>query len=409
MIRLSTSMIYQNSLNGILNNESAVNAIGLQVSSGRRVVTPSDDPLAAGQSITDAENLSMTSNFADNRQVASDSLGSEDSTLQAIVNNLTSTLTNVVQAGDGTLSDNDRQALATELSNSRDALLGLANTTNGNGQFMFSGTTGDVAAFTQDPTTGNITYTGNAGQRVIQVDQNRQMAASDIGSDVFARATPGSSAYIVSGADTNTGTGVFSTATVSPGAASSTDTFQVDFSVDAAGATTYTVTDVTAGTPASAPVAYKDGDTINMGGVSMSISGAPANGDSFTVQSAQTADMNVFGTLNSLITALQAPAANDPVASAKLNNLLSTANKKLSVNLDNVSTVQASVGARENEVDALNATGSQRTLTQTNTLQTLTAVDYFSAISTMSERQLSLQASMAAFSAVKGTSLFSMN
>ncbi len=411
-VRLSTSMIYQSGLNGILNSQYSLTQLQQQVSSGRRIVTPSDDPLAAGQAINASQNLSMTGNYASNRNVANTSLGNEGNALSAVVSTITAAMEKVVQAGNGTLSDTDRQTLATVLSGSRDALFALANSTDGNGQYLFSGYQGGTAAFSKDPTTGAITYTGDTGQRTIQVDQARQMASSDIGSDIFTRPNPGTNAYIASAASTNTGTGVFLAPGVQTGGANVGSTFKLDFSVDATtGAATYTITttDATGTSTTSAAQDYKDGDTIDMGGVTMTLSGAPANGDSYTVEPAQGADMDVFATLDQVIAALTAPSQGDATASASLRNTLTTAARKLGINLDNVSTVQASVGARQNELDALTDTGTQRTLTDTQVLSNLQDLDYYSAVSSLTLRQVALQASMAAFSSIQGVSLFSMN
>ncbi|OZI18424.1 flagellar hook-associated protein 3 [Bordetella genomosp. 9] len=513
MIRLSTATIYQSGLNGILKNESDVNYLQQQLSSGRRVVTPSDDPLAAGQAITAYQNLNMAEAYGSNRDDANNSLGNESNTLSTVVSTLTDVLTRVVQAGNGTLADQDRNTLATVLEHARDALFALANTTDGNGQYLFSGTAGNAAAYVKDPTTGAVTYNGNSGQRVVQVEQSRQMNSSDVGSDIFNRATPGSTAYVASAGAGNTGTATFVTPsvasgggsgnnfkidfaadpvtgdmmytvtttdaatgatttstpaaytpgdaidtgggvtmvvngapadgdslsintagtpsyvaapgatnagtatssqlTVAPGGASGNN-FQIDFAKDAVtGDVTYTITttDPASGTSTTtAPTAYTPGDAIDTGGgVSVVIDGNPEDGDSFTVNPTNSASVDMFATLGELITALKSPAQNDPAAQTKLVNLLATANKTLSINLDNVSTVQASVGARQNELDALDTTGTQRTLTLNKTLTDLTQINYYDAISNMSMRQLSLQASMSAFNAVKGTTLFSMN
>jgi len=411
-VRLSTSMIYQSGLNGILNSQSSLLSLQQQLSSGRKIVTPSDDPLAAGQAITASQNQSMTSNYAANRAVANTALGNEDNTMDSIVNNITAAMEKVVQAGNGTLSDTDRQTLATVLTNSRDALFALANSTDGSGQYMFSGYQSGSAAYVKDPTTGAITYAGDTGQRTIQVDQARQMASGDIGSDIFDRANPGNTDYIASAASTNTGTATFLAPNVQTGGAAAGSTFKIDFAIDATtGDTTYTITttDKTGTVTTSAPAAYKDGDTIDMGGVTMTLSGAPADGDSFTVEPSQGADMDVFATMDQLITALTAPSQGDASASAALRNTLTTAARKLSINLDNVSTVQASVGARQNELDALTSTGNQRALTDSKVLSDLVGLDYYSAYSSLTLQNVALQASMAAFQSIQGVSLFSMN
>jgi flagellar hook-associated protein 3 FlgL len=418
-MRLSTSMIYQSGLNGILNSQSVLMRIQEQVSSSRRIVTPSDDPLAAGQAINASQNLSMTGNYGSNRGVANQSLGAEDNALNAAINNITDVMSRVVQAGNGTLSDTDRQTLATVLTNSRDALFALSNTTDGNGQYLFSGYQGGTAAYSKDPTTGKIAYSGDAGQRLIQVEQARQMASADVGSDIFGRASPGTTSYIASAVVDN-GTATFTAPNVTNGGANVGDAFQIKFATDpATGDMTYTVTTTLPPTtpptvPPPAPTVsgaapYTPGQTIDMGGVSVTFSGDPADGDTFNVDTAASSDVDVFGTLNSLITALSSPTQADPSASAGLRNVLTTAARKLSINLDNVSTVRASVGARQNELDALDSTGNQRTLTDKDTLSGLQDLDYASAISEMTLRQVALQASMAAFSEIQGVSLFSSN
>jgi flagellar hook-associated protein 3 FlgL len=412
-MRLSTSMIYQNSLNGILNSQSTLLGLQQQISSGRRIVTPSDDPLGAGEAVNDSQNLSMTGNYAANRQTANRSLGLEDNTLSGVVSNLQSVLSRIVQAGNGTLSDADRQTLSTVLTNSRDALMSLANSNDGNGQYLFSGYQGGTPAYTQDAVTGAISYAGDQGQRMIQVEQARQLASSDVGSDVFNRGAPGTNAYFAQAASGNTGTATFGSVSVTNGGLNVGSNFTVNFQDDGAGNMTYTVDTVAPdGTTTTTPAQpYTDGATLDLGGVSVAISGAPQTNDSITVNAAgnppASNDMDVFGTLNSLITALQQPSQGDPVSTAALRNMLATANKKISLNLDNVSTVQASVGARENELDALDSTGDQRSLTQTKTLSDITSVDYYSAWSALTLRNVSLQASMAAFTSIQGVSLFS--
>ena len=78
--------------------------------------------------------------------------------------------------------------------------------------------------------------------------------------------------------------------------------------------------------------------------------------------------MDVFSTLDDLIAALDAPSTGDPVATARVTNALATANKKLSNSYDNVLTVTASVGARMNELEALDATGTKKGLTYAKSL-----------------------------------------
>ncbi|CUJ79294.1 Hook-filament junction protein [Achromobacter xylosoxidans] len=417
-MRLSTSMMYSNGLKGVLAQESDMNRLVEQVGSGKKFLTPADDPLSASLAINVAQTQSMNSTYQLNRNTAKTNLGQENNVLDSITTALADVRTRVVQAGNGTFADSDRQALSTALKNARDALLGLANSTDGNGQYLFSGYQGGVVPYSQD-TTGKIVYSGATGERTVQVDQSRQMSTSDIGSDIFNRANPGSQAYVSTAAQANTGTAQFSTVSVTPGSPNIGKDFRLQFESDpTTGNMGYRVitTDpnanppvppVTTPAPPAAPTVYTPDAAIDFGGVSVVIKGTPQNGDVIDVQSVQSADVDMFNTLDSLINTLDSPIAGDPVALAKLNNELATANKKLSTNYDNVQTVAASVGARMNELDALDATGTQKGLSYSKSLSDLEDLDYYSGASQLALRQVALQAASAAFMTIQGSSLFS--
>jgi len=404
-MRLSTSLIYQNGLNGILKQESTLSRLQEQLASGRRVLTPADDPLAASLAVNVSQTSSMNATYASNRNTAKQTLGLESNALSSVVTTLQSVLQRVVQAG-GTLSDADRQALVTELEASRDQLVGLANSTDGNGQYLFSGHNGFSAPVTVDAD-GNVSYGGDDGQRMIQVDQSRQMAGSDVISDIFGKASAGSKAYIVEADPANTGTGRFSGVSfdTATGASANQD-FAVTFS-EIGGVLHYTADTVPGSIPAPAPVPYVEGQAIDLGGISFSVSGQPAAGDSYTVETPKASNMDMFETLDSLIDTLGRSTENDPAAIAAINNGLATANKKLTLTLDNVLTVQASVGARLNELDALDAVGSQRKLSYTKQLSDLEDVDIYSVTSELLLRKVALDAATSSFSIIQGSSLFS--
>ncbi len=409
-MRLSTALIYQNGLNGILNQESAMSRLNEQMSSGRRVLSPADDPLAASLAVNVSQTASMNGNYAANRGMLEQSLGAEENALKSVVLTLQDVLQRVVEAGKGTLSDADRQSLATALSSSRDQLLGLANSTDGNGQYLFSGYKGQTQPYEID-STGTVTYQGDTGQRMLQVEQSRQLAGSDIGSDIFSRAAAGTMAYIASAAPGNAGTGAFGSVSLDspkPGNFVGSD-FNVAFAANATtGALEYTIT---SSNPDFTPITaeYEDGKLIDMGGVSFKISGKPVAGDQFKVEMPSSDNMDMFATLNNLINVLQAPSGGDPVRSAALSNQLATANKTLTLGLDNVLTVRASVGSRLNEIDALDATGTLNALSYSQQLSKLEDVDIYTTTTELLLRQVALQAASASFTRIIGSSLFSMN
>ncbi|MBB1592689.1 flagellar hook-associated protein FlgL [Achromobacter sp. UMC46] len=417
-MRLSTTMMYTNGLSGVLAQESDMNRLVEQVGSGRKFLSPADDPLAASLSIGVAQTQSMNATYGLNRNTAKTNLGQESNVLDAVTTALQDVRTRVIQAGNGTFADSDRQALSTALKSARDALLGLANSTDGNGQYLFSGYQGGVIPYSQDAN-GKIVYSGATGERTVQVDQSRQLSTADLGNDIFDRANPGSQAYVATAASANQGTAQFGTVSVTPGSPNIGKNFSLQFETDTAtGNMGYRVitTDpnanppvppVTTPAPPASPTAYTADSSIDFGGVAVVVKGTPKNGDVIDVQNIQSADVDMFNTLDGLIKVLDSPIAGDEVALAKLNNELATANKKLASNYDNVLTVAASVGARMNELEALDATGTQKGLSYAKSLSDLEDLDYYAGASQLALRQVALQAASAAFMTIQGSSLFS--
>src|SRR3546814_164267 len=285
-------------------------------------------------------------------------------------------------AGNGTLSDADRATLADVLSSAKANMLALANGTDGNGQYLFSGLHGDMAPYTQDAS-GKVAWQGDTGQRNIQVDQTRQLAGGDSGIDVFQRATPGTNVYLTAAGGANTGTGLISTPRITdPAGANVGKDFDITFTSPTT--YTYTTTDNSTTPPTvsapSAPQAYSAGSVSLAlpGGVQVKFSGQPAAGDTFTVKPAASpgTDLNIFDSFDSIIAALKVPANADPVAQAKLGNTLASVMQRMDVNYDNILTVRASVGSRLNEIDSIDANGSQRGLGYTKQLSKLEDLDY---------------------------------
>jgi len=142
----------------------------------------------------------------------------------------------------------------------------------------------------------------------------------------------------------------------------------------------------------------------------VAISGTPANGDTFTVQPATQVPAaqggtNIFSTIQNMITALQAPA-DTPVQAAALTNSLATGLTQVQNTLSNVTTVQAVVGGREQQVKAMQTVNQNQSLQNTSSLSDLTSTDLAATISKYTQTQYSLQASQQAFVQVQQMSLF---
>ncbi|MES2934460.1 MAG: flagellar hook-associated protein FlgL, partial [Pseudomonadota bacterium] len=248
----------------------------------------------------------INSQFVINRQNARSALTAEEDALAGVGDLLQDIRTMTLSAGNATISDSDRMSFASALRGQFDQMMGLANTTDGTGKYIFSGYQTGTPAFVK--VAGGAQYQGDQGQRVLQVDTARQLPISDSGDTIFNNIKSGNGTFETVATAGNAGSGVVSLGSVLNPAALTNHNYSVNFSV-VAGVTTYDIVDTTVGLPAlSTGNAYVSGQSINFGGIQFDVSGAPANGDSFTVQ--PSTNQSIFETLDDLITLLQTPTSN---------------------------------------------------------------------------------------------------
>ncbi|EML2065398.1 flagellar hook-associated protein FlgL [Enterobacter sp. SAT-E-asb] len=184
-MRISTQMMYEQNMRGITDSQSRWLSYGEQMSTGKRVNRPSDDPIAASQAIVLSQSQSQNSQFALARTFATQKVSLEDNVLAQVNSAISSVREKLVYASNGTLNDDDRLALATDIQGIRDQLMNLANTTDGNGRFIFAGYKTESAPF--DSVTGD--YKGGAEAITQQVDTARNMAISHTGQQIFESIT----------------------------------------------------------------------------------------------------------------------------------------------------------------------------------------------------------------------------
>lgn len=399
-MRVSTNIVYEQGVSTILRQQEAALKTQQQVATGRRILTPADDPTAAARALDVTQAESINQQYAINRSNASSALSLTEGVLQGVTTLLQDVRTATVNFGNPTLTNNDRASLATELRGRLDELIGLANTTDGTGQYLFSGYQGTTKPFTQ--TAAGAQYFGDQGQRLVQVAAARQITVGDSGTDIFERIKNGNGVFATAAGAANSGSGVISPGAVVAPASLTGHQYQINFTV-AAGTTTYDVVDTTTATTLSAGNPYTSGNAISFDGLQFDIQGGPANGDRFTV--APSTNQNLFKTLSDLVAVMAAPVSGQ-ADSTRLTNGLNTALQNLDHGLDNILSVRAAVGTRLQEVDALQRTGEDLALQYQQTLAQLQDVDYAKALSELSRQQVYLEAAQKSFLKVSGLSLF---
>jgi flagellar hook-associated protein 3 FlgL len=184
-MRVSSNTSYEIGI-AALNRQQAAQVKALQqISSGQRALTPSENPAAYVRALEVSQADSANMQYAINRQNAAASFGMLEATLGDVTNLLQNAQGLAVYAVNGTLTDSGRSAIATELRGNLEELLGLANRTDGNGQYLFSGFQGATRPFTD--TGSGIQYHGDEGLRMIQASSSRQLAVNESGREVFER------------------------------------------------------------------------------------------------------------------------------------------------------------------------------------------------------------------------------
>jgi len=182
-MRISTQMLFETGASRISDLQSRLQKTQEQVGSGRRILSPADDPVAAARALDITQTQSINTQYGVNRQYAKDTLGLVDGTLASVTELIQNVKTTIIAAGNGSLNDSMRASQASELSARLQELLGLANSRDAMGNSLFSGFQSNTPAFVQTAT--GATYQGDLGQQKLQVDANRQMAISSPGSTVF--------------------------------------------------------------------------------------------------------------------------------------------------------------------------------------------------------------------------------
>jgi len=417
-MRISSNTMYDTSVASMNTQQARLLQTQQQITSGRRILTAADDPVAAARALDITQSDAMNTQYASNRDAARHSLSLTETNLQGVTSLLQDVKTAVVNAGNGAFTISDRRSIATELNGRLQELTGLANSTDGIGNYLFSGFQTRTQPFANTP--GGVAYFGDDGQRLVQASAARQLSSTNTGAEVFMRIKDGNGTFTTGAAATNTGTGVISIGSLGnppPTAAQAGNSYQLAFTVTATpglpDVVTYTVTGTNAAgpippanillpdgvTPVPNPSTYVSGQAISFNGIQFDIQGVPKTGDTFTV--APSANESIFKTISDLVNLL-----NVEQAGGKLSNGIVRGLNNLDNALNNVLTTRASVGVRLNELDALQNEGDNLGLQFKQSLSLLQDVDYNKAISDLTMQNTALQAAQQTFSKVSGLSLF---
>ena len=394
-LRISTAGLYAQGLNGLLQQQKAVARTQQELISQSKLHRAADDPSGMAQAQRLDHAVASLAQNGRNANTLEHRLRSQETALTDVGSQLTRARQLAIQANSGALSPADRKLIADELRAIRSEVLSIANRGDGTGRQLFAGTLDGAAPFVDNG--GSVSYAGNDGRNLVQVAPDLSLADTDAGSDVFMRVRSGDG--IIRGrADAgNTGGGVLQATSVADHAVWAGRALRVEFtSADA-----WRVVDDSGAELATG--AYVAGSTISAGGMQVTVSGAPAPGDSFAVQRAPAQD--VFATLQTLADALDAPAST-AADQARRQNAIGAAIGDLDTAQDHMLSLRTTTGTRLASIDNAVDTRDAHGISLAESLSALRDVDIAEAASRLALQMSALEAAQKTMLRVQTMSLF---
>ena len=393
--RISSASIFNTGLAQILRKQSDLLATQDQLSTGRRVITAADDPLAAGSATRIDRTLAQNSQFGRNADVLANRLNLQESLLTEAGESLQRLREMAIQAANAPLSSSDRQSLAAEVEQIRQRLFGLANSVDSAGRYLFGGAKDDTRPFL-DAAAG-VQYIGDQVQRSIDVAPELALTDAEPGSEVWMRIPTGDGRLRVTADTANTGSGLLGAYSIVDASAWSGQPYSVVFTAPGS----YEVRDAAATVVATGT--FQPGDTLQFSGLSLQINGQPAAGDRFELETAPRQDL--FTTLDAFEQTLNGPATTS-VERWRQQNQIQQALADLATAGDHFLDIRAAGGARLATLDAAGALRESLDVTFKTTLSDLRDVNIAEAASRLAQQQTALDAAQLTFNRVASLSLF---
>jgi len=396
-MRVSTSWMQQQSVGSMMDRQSDLSDLNIQLSTSKRINQPSDDPVGAARALDLSHLTADVTQYQRNITTANARLGLEDQTLSNVSGVLGRVRTLLLQAANGSQTDETRGDIAAEMVQLRQQLLGQANSKDGQGDYIFAGNrTGTMPFVSQN----GVSYVGDEGQRMVAAGPGLQVATGDPGSAVFADIPTGNGKFAISAGAVNTGSAVAGASSVSDPNANPSAWDGGDYSIVFTAADAYEVRDGTGTVLDSGSYDASSGGSITFRGAQVAFSGVPDAGDTFSLGAS--AKQDVFTTLDNIINTLRQPNGGG----ADMQNGINTQFANLDQAIGNITRTRGMVGARMNALDQQSGLNDDLTLQYKSALSDVQDLNYYDAISQLGAQTTALQAAQQTFTKIQGSKLF---
>jgi flagellar hook-associated protein 3 FlgL len=415
-MRISTIQAFNNGVSGLQRNYASAIRTQEQISTGNRILTPADDPVASVRLLQLEQQQAVLGQYQSNLTAAQNSLTQEEVTLNSVNTVMQRVRELTLEAGNGALNQADRQAIAAELGQREEELLALMNTRNARGEYLFSGFQGKTQPYLRTAD-GSYVYQGDDGQRKLQIASSLELPISDSGRAIFDSGSNAGrlgvggnpaapAAPIVSGAQVDDEVAF---ANFPAGG------IRLEFN-DPADPLAYTLTPVDEngvdGTPVSGSLVEGQDTLLQYGGAAFYVNGVPPTGSTFTVQPPDTdpatAPDNKVGILNTIASLRQVleTATNSPEGNRQVRDAVALGVTNLDNNMVALDRVRGQIGARLNVVETSLTDNEDVALVNKAVQADLRELDYAEALSRLAFQSVILEAAQQSYVKISGLNLF---
>lgn len=415
-MRISSQQAFNTGVQGIQRNYAQAIRTQEQISSGNRILTPADDPVASVRLMQLEQQQNMLTQYKDNLTAANNSLVQEESSLNAVNTIMQRVRELAGEAGNGALSQNDRQSIAAELREREDELLSLMNTKNARGEYLFAGFQGKTEPFIRNAD-GSYSYQGDEGQRRLQVASSLTLPINDNGKKVFQNIT---NAARLDPTVTPNPLPAGSTLSVSTPMVQDEIAFsgnngfpavgiEVRFTAPPGDPKTYEVYEVGGTIPLQAGSLDDDDkshDSLVFRGMVIHFDGVPAGGEEVTItEDDNRQKQGVLDTIQQLRRALE-DNPDTPQGNRDTRDAVAIALTNIDHAMVNIDATRGDIGARLNVIETTKTDNEDVALINKTVQAELREVDYPEALSRLAFQSIVLEAAQQSYVRISQINLF---
>lgn len=403
-MRISTQQFFFQGSQALSDLNAQTARLQEQLSTGRRILSASDDPGSTSRIIRLDSELERLDQFQENTLFADSRLVRTEQTITTILNVVERVRELSVRANNGSFDNQERTAFRVEFEELTQQLFNLTNERDEQGEFIFSGFFTERPAYIQNAE-GDFVFNGNSGVRRLQIDNDTFIATSESGASLFENVELFFSQIEAEAGAANSAGFQLVAATIDDREAFDTvfpEDYVVQFQAENAvvpNAPNYSVIRQSDGAAIVSNAVYDPVSGINFEGLSVQTAGNPQPGDSISISSVES--QNILQTLTTIASEID----SQPDAETR-SNFIGGAINSLDAIRDRLSAAQTRVGVSLSTIDSTRNVLADRELAQQSLLSDIRDLDFAEAISNLSLLTFTIEASQASFARIANLSLF---